>query len=141
MKFWDSSALVPLLVRQPQTNLAKKRWENDPHVVLWTMTSVEAAAAVARLVREGLLTNEGGAQAERSLDELVAAADIVFDVDAVKSQARRLLRVHALRAADALQLAAAVTWAQGRPEGLGFYSFDDRLLVTASKEGFDARAD
>jgi len=53
----------------------------------------------------------------------------------VRRQARRLLRVHPLRAADALQLGAAIVWA-GRYEGREFVSLDARLREAARLEGF-----
>ena len=52
------------------------------------------------------------------------------------SPAKRLLRVHDLRTADALQLAAAVYVAEARPSTLEFVSLDDRLLAAARREGF-----
>jgi predicted nucleic acid-binding protein len=50
--------------------------------------------------------------------------------------ALRLLRVHALRAADSLQLAAAIVAAEHEPSALEFVSLDERLNEAASREGF-----
>jgi hypothetical protein len=52
--------------------------------------------------------------------------------------ARRVLRVHALRAADALQLAAALLVSEGNPGSLEVVTLDDRLLDAARREGFIA---
>jgi uncharacterized protein len=52
------------------------------------------------------------------------------------STAVRFLRVHPVRAADALQLAAAFVAAERRPASLEVITFDDRLAVAARKEGF-----
>jgi hypothetical protein len=60
-------------------------------------------------------------------------------VDAVLEMARRLLRVHPLRAADSLQLAAAVLASEGRPSTLEFVCLDDRLGIAAQREGFRVR--
>jgi hypothetical protein len=57
----------------------------------------------------------------------------------VKSIAIRLLRVHALRAADALQLAAALVWADGVPSGSVLHTHDRRLATAAEREGFEVR--
>ena len=54
----------------------------------------------------------------------------------LRESAKRLLRVHDLRTADALQLAAAVYVAEARPSTLEFVSLDDRLLAAARREGF-----
>jgi predicted nucleic acid-binding protein len=48
----------------------------------------------------------------------------------------RFLRVHRLRAADALQLAAAFTAAERRPVSLRVVTLDERLADAARKEGF-----
>jgi predicted nucleic acid-binding protein len=56
--------------------------------------------------------------------------------DAVREAAVRFLRVHPLRAADALQLAAAFVAAEGRPASLEIITLDDRLATAARKEGF-----
>ena len=48
---------------------------------------------------------------------------------------RRVLRVHPLRAADALQLAAALEWSGGAASGM-FITYDERLRDAASREGF-----
>ena len=54
----------------------------------------------------------------------------------VRRAAARLLRVHPLRAADALQLAAAIVGSEDRPETLPFVTLDDRLADAATREGF-----
>jgi hypothetical protein len=46
------------------------------------------------------------------------------------------LRVHPLRAADALQLAAAYIAAERRPSSLELVILDDRLAAAARREGF-----
>jgi hypothetical protein len=54
----------------------------------------------------------------------------------VRDVARRLLRVHPLRAADALQLAAAYLAAERRPSTLEIVTLDERVRLAAAKEGF-----
>ncbi|MGH7567607.1 MAG: hypothetical protein ACREL9_01365 [Gemmatimonadales bacterium] len=56
--------------------------------------------------------------------------------DAVRMTAQRLLRVHPVRAGDALQLAAAIIAAGHEPATLEFVSLDARLNEAASREGF-----
>jgi len=70
------------------------------------------------------------------IDELVRSSHAIVDIEGVKSQARRLLRVHALRAADAMQLGAAWEWASGRPAGRVLHTLDGRLGLAARREGF-----
>lgn len=48
----------------------------------------------------------------------------------------RLLRIHELRAADALQLAAALVLAVFDPKTLPFVTLDACLATAAEREGF-----
>lgn len=137
MKFWDSSALVPLLLQQPQTKRVRHELEEDDELVVWWGSAVECASAIARLHRDGHLSAAAERDARSLLDVLRKSWFEVQPGDAVREQAMRLLRVHSLRAADALQLAAALEWAGAPPEG-GFVTFNERLLAAAQREGFDA---
>lgn len=138
MRFWDTSALVPLLVEEPTTSRVRSLLREDPDVVAWWATSVECAWALARLRREEILTAR---QEERSLDLLHALreswTEVIPSAD-VRDRAARLLRVHPLRAADALQLAAARVWA-GSPGDAELVTFDERLAMAARLEGFRIR--
>lgn len=136
MRFWDSSAVVPLVVRQAASPRTDEWLREDADLVIWTLTPVEVASAVRRLVREGALEEELAMEAERRSGELVDASHLVVDLESVKAQAKRLLRLHALRAADALQLAAAIEWAGGHPAGRIVHTLDDRLGEAARREGF-----
>jgi len=136
VRFWDSSAIVPLLVAQPDSSAADRWLDEDGAIAVWTLTPIEVASAVRRLVREGAMSEAEADAAERRTEELVRASHVVVDVEAVKLRAMRLLRLHALRAADALQLGAAVEWAVGRPEDRIVHTFDGRLAAAARREGF-----
>ncbi len=136
MRFWDSSAIVPLLVRQESSPVAEGWIAEDSDLVLWTLTSVEVVSAFRRLVREQALKEDSARIAERRLDQLVRTCHVVVDVPAVKGQAIRVLRFHQLRAFDALQLGAALLWAEGHPEGRTLHTLDVRLGSAAEREGF-----
>jgi uncharacterized protein len=136
MRFWDSSALVPLIVEQATSARTDSWFADDPVIVVWTLTPVEITSAIRRLVREGALPEKDANLAEARTDELARACHIIFNLEAVKSQARRLMRLHPLRAADALQLAAALEWAKGKPSGRTFITLDKQLALAATREGF-----
>jgi predicted nucleic acid-binding protein len=136
VRFWDSSALVPLLAEEPSTEAVRALYREDPEVVVWWATPIECASAVARLERDGLSSGIA-AESFRRLDALWASWIEVEPRDDVRETARRLLRVHPLRAADSLQLAAAFLASERRPRTLGFVTLDDRLRDAAAKEGFD----
>lgn len=134
MRFWDASALVPLLLDQPRTDTARRWLEEDRELVVWWGSPIECAAAIARLHRENILTGESERVARGLLDTLRRSWFEVRPGETVREQALRLLRVHALRAADALQLAAALEWAGSPADGV-LLTFDNRLRDAGRREG------
>jgi predicted nucleic acid-binding protein len=82
------------------------------------------------------LTGRATATALERLDALKNAWHEIQPLESIRRTARRLLRVHELRAADSLQLAAALAAAEGRPDALELVSLDDRLVEAARREGF-----
>jgi predicted nucleic acid-binding protein len=138
MRFWDSSAIIPLLVAQPGSGEADRWLRDDVELTVWTLTPIEVASALRRLVREGAISERAADDAERRTSELMRASHVVVDIEAVKSRALRLLRIHALRAADAMQLGAALEWAAGQPSGRILHTLDTRLAIASRREGFVA---
>ena len=108
----------------------------DPVLLVWWGTAVECASALARLERESALDSSATTLAFGRLAQLTASWQEVEASDLVRETAVRLLRVHPLRAADSLQLAAAFVAAEGRPATLELVTLDDRLALAAQKEGF-----
>jgi predicted nucleic acid-binding protein len=139
VKFWDTSALVPLLVEEESTALLRDLYLGEPGVITWWGTPVECASAVSRLEREGSLSPEAVTETLKRLDALAVHWHRIEPVDEILEIARRLLRVHPLRAADSLQLAAAFLASEGRPSTLEFVCLDDRLVLAAQREGFLVR--
>ncbi len=136
MKFWDSSALVPLLAAETSTRAVQSLYTRDSEAVVWWGTLVECASAIARLERDGALSATDAAESFSRLDALAPSWMQVDPSDEIRESARRFLRVHPLRAADALQLAAALAAAERRPSTLAFVTLDDRLREAAGREGF-----
>jgi uncharacterized protein len=135
VRFWDSSALVPLLAVQGRTTTLRQLVEEDPELVVWWSTPVECASAFARLRREGVLATADESRLLQLVEELRESWYEVQPTVSLRDVAGRLLRTHPLRAADALQLAAALVWA-GRPRGEVFVTLDARLAEAARLEGF-----
>lgn len=136
MRFWDSSAVVPLLVHEVSSGAVTDAYERDPDVLVWWATPVECVSALTRLERAGRLPGRSMGAALRRLDALARAWQEVQPFDHVRQTATRLLRVHPLRAGDAFQLGAALAAAENHPETLPFVTLDDRLADAAEKEGF-----
>jgi uncharacterized protein len=136
VRFWDASAVVPLCCRQPSADAVEPIAHLDTSLVVWWGTPVECVSALARLQREGGLTHGDLSMAVAVLAALRASWMEILPTDAVRDRAERLLRTHPLRAADALQLAAALVWAGDRPTGLSIVTLDDRLRDAALRESF-----
>lgn len=136
MKFWDASAIVPLLIAEVSTRRLLVLAAEDPAMLVWWGSEIECASALARAEREAAIDTNGAVAAFSRLAQLKAAWHEINPSDAVRETAARFLRVHPLRAADALQLAAAFAAAEGRPPSLELVTLDDRLCIAARKEGF-----
>lgn len=136
MKFWDSSAVVPLLVAEPSQTRLLDLLEHDPIMLAWWATRVECTSAIARREREGELGVSDATSALERLQVLSLSWQEVVPSESVRNVAQRLLRVHTLRVADALQLAAAIIASEREPASLEFVSLDERLNVAAQREGF-----
>ncbi len=136
MRFWDSSALVPLIVQEPATNTVKELLAADPSILAWWGAEIECISALSRLERQGALDAAGTSAAAGRLGIVHRSWHEVQPTERVRETAVRLLRVHDLRAADALQLAAALVASDARPAGLPFVCLDERLRRAADREGF-----
>jgi uncharacterized protein len=128
VKFWDASAIVPLLVAEASTRRLQAMAARNPAMLVWWGSEVECVSAVARLERDGALAPpQAIILALKRLRQLSAGWHKVDPSDAVREAAARFLRVHPLRAADALQLAAAFLGSERRPATLELVTLDDRL--------------
>lgn len=140
MRFWDSSAIVPLLVLEASSKAVMASYELDPEVIVWWATEVECVSALARLEREGGLTASSMGEGVRRLEGLARSWREIQPVVTVRQVAIRLLRVHPLRTADAFQLAAAIVATDRRPATLPFVTLDGRLAQAAEREGFSTQS-
>lgn len=136
MRYWDTSAIVPLLVAEPRTTSLQEELQRDPEIVTWWGTVVECLSAISRREREGGLDHAAVTAAYRRLTELASAWHEIDPNTTLRDTAKRFLRVHPLRAADALQLSAAISAADGQPSTLPVVTVDDRLALAAEREGF-----
>jgi uncharacterized protein len=136
VKFWDTSAIVPLCVSEPATPDVRRVTSGDTALVVWWATCTECVSAFARRRRDGQLAASAERRARRVLLALAAEWSEVLPGDAVRERAERLLGVHLLRAADAFQLAAALVWSRGETSACTIVSFDERLRAAAEREGF-----
>lgn len=135
MRFWDSSAVVPLLAEQPASAAVVALLRDDPRMVAWWGTPIECTSAVARAERDGALGARAATESLERLGELRDAWLEILPTEAVRTRAERLLLVHPLRAGDAVQLAAALTWRGDPGAEATVVTLDARLADAARREG------
>lgn len=140
MRFWDSSAIVPLIVEEERSRACRALRRADQTMLVWVLSRTEIVSALHRLAREGHLDKKEISAALRRLDRLSRTWAEVEAVDPVRERAERALGVHALSAADALQLGAALVAARDQPKRRPFVTADARLGDAAAAEGFDVLA-
>ena len=136
MRFWDSSALIPLVVAEPQTRRVERWLREDPAVMVWMLTRVELCSALARGRRAEPPAARRLAAARREVFSAWEQWTEVTAVEVVRRHAERLIEAHPLRAADALQLAAALVAAEELPASLTFVTLDRQQGEAAEREGF-----
>lgn len=136
MRFWDTSAVMPLISREPLSGEMLRLLEEDAGMVVWWATRVECVSAISRRAREGLLDPEGEESARGLLDDLSGSWTEARPTARLRALAEQALRTHPLRAGDALQLASALIWSAGEPRGRPFICLDERLRAAALRSGF-----
>jgi predicted nucleic acid-binding protein len=136
VRFWDSTALVPLLLSEPDTSRVESWLRDDSDVVVWTLTRVELFSALARRRRH----EPGAARRLQGARQEVLVAwnrwSEITAIDPVRRHAERIIETHPLRAADALQLGAALVAAEDDPAALEFVTLDRQQALAAEREGF-----
>jgi predicted nucleic acid-binding protein len=136
MKFWDSSAIMPLCLKEATSEILRQIAEDDEEITVWWATPIECISALARRKREGKFPAEAERDSRKILSQLAAEWSEVLPTPLVRQRAERLIGIHPLRAADAFQLGAALIWAEENPPGLAFVCLDRNLREAARKEGF-----
>jgi uncharacterized protein len=136
LNFWDSSAIVPLLLRHGSTSRAAQWLKEDTTMLVWWGAEIECASALSRIERENEKSLTTISQAFMRLKKLSSSWQEVQPTRTIKEQAIRILRVHNLRATDALQLAAAIIASEHKTFSLPFVCLDARLAEAAQREGF-----
>lgn len=135
MRFWDSSAIVPLFVEQPASAFVRELVAEDPDVAYWWGTPVECSSAFARLRREDVIDAPAESRLIERLEQARGTWLEILPHEELRRRAFRLLRTHTLRAADSLQLAAGLALAGDT--GGTLVTFDERLALAAHLEGLE----
>ncbi|PJD99280.1 MAG: hypothetical protein CK427_16100 [Leptospira sp.] len=136
MKFWDSSAILPLIIKEDSSSEILNILSNDSEIIVWWGTYLECLSGLARKERERNLSLSEFGIAKKRLRTLSEQWNEIQPVDSIKDIAEKLLRNHDLRAADSLQLASAILFCQHKTSNFTFVSLDIKLNLAANREGF-----
>jgi predicted nucleic acid-binding protein len=136
LKFWDTSAIIPLCIEEQATKIVKDISEKDGAIVVWWGSIVECHSAFGRLRRDGFLNPAEETEVLAILWQLAGVWTEIEPSDDLREITRRLIQNYPLRAADSLQLAAAIVWTNKAPRGHEFVCLDSRLRSAAHTEGF-----
>lgn len=138
--YFDTSALVPLLVSEATSQACGEVWDSADRVAATRLAYVEAVAALSMAERMGRITGPDLRAGRDVLDELWAVLDVIEIGPELMSDAARLAVTHGLRGYDATHCAAAVWASDG---DLVAVTGDARLLQAWRAEGlatFDTNA-
>jgi len=136
VKFWDTSAIIPLVLVESASARVRNWYRTDSEIIVWTLTRVELLSAIARRRREDSRSTPMLTAARRNIIRAWDGWSEVTTVELVRRHAERLVESYPLRAADALQLGAALMAAEGDPRNLEFVTLDRNLADAAEREGF-----
>jgi uncharacterized protein len=130
--YFDTSAVVPLLVAEPGSARTASLWDGADRVVSVRLLYPEMRAALAQAERLGRLTAGQLRDAVTEFDSLFEEIDLVEVDDALARRAGELAEVHQLRGYDAVHLAAAD---RVRDPSVVVIAGDSALLDAAAAEG------
>jgi predicted nucleic acid-binding protein len=133
--YWDSSALIPLCITQPQSANAVQMYRSFA-ILTWWASQVEIISGLTRLLRMGQLSNNEFVNGKQLASSLIRKWNAAGFSPSAAPAACALLELHPLRAADALQLAVALEVCDRQPHGFSFITADRRLADAAGKTGF-----
>lgn len=136
VSFWDTSALAPLLIQEADSEIREAELLSGGVIVVWWGTRIELRSALERRRREGDLSPFSYEAGLQRLRRLIQQSFIVEPSEFCMERAERLLALHPLRAADALQLAAALLACREHTAEAEFHCADKRLCEAAAREGF-----
>ena len=133
--FWDASALIPLCVFQIQTPQARVLYLNHAVVVWWT-TPVEIVSGLTRLKRMSEIDQDEFLIGKQRALDLARIWVPIEPASSIATRACSLLELYPLRAAEALQLSAALDACEDKPQSNVFITADQRLADAARQSGF-----
>ncbi|MXX00756.1 MAG: type II toxin-antitoxin system VapC family toxin [Acidimicrobiia bacterium] len=121
--YFDTSAIIPLLVEEPLSRVSHRLWHQASWVATARISYVEARAGLGRASRMGRISSDESRQAAERLNSLYRQFYQVEITPGLVTIAGDIAADLGLRAYDAIQLAAAVS-----------LQVDDLILITGDRE-------
>lgn len=137
--FWDTSAIVPLCVRQDSSRDFRRIWRKTSRVIVWWGTTIEVRSALSRLHQEKSIDAGGLQFALARLEVMRRKWGEIVPSEKMRDLAETLPDTYGLRALDSCQLAAALVWCNEKPKGRIFVCDDLKLTEAARKAGFSIK--
>ena len=136
MRFWDTSALVPLLVAEQASEMVARTYREDRTVIVAWTTAIECVAAFARKRRENQISEGLLARILQRLEDFRVDWTVAEPTPQLVTLAQRAVARHGLHAADAIQLASAMGSSSFEGAQPDIVCLDRRLTQAAMAEGF-----
>jgi predicted nucleic acid-binding protein len=129
--------VIPLIFEEPTSPVLNELLMQDTDMVVWWGTWIECSVTVSRLGCEGRLDENGQEETRAALDSMSMDWLEIEPTGELRLLAMLVSKTHSLKAADCLQLAAALRCCEGNTDGVDFVCLDNRLRQSAEDEGFD----
>jgi predicted nucleic acid-binding protein len=108
VSYFDTSAVVPLLVAEPSTPVCREIWQRSERRLSSVVIKAEVAAALGRAHRMGRIDEAVRDAALLAASRLWRACDFVSVSDTLAEAAARLAVRHRLRGYDAIHVAVSM---------------------------------
>jgi len=136
VRFWDSSALVPLIIEEKHSKACRQILRTDSAQIVFCLSQTEILSALWRRRRENFLDDADIRVVETRLGSLASRWTEIHSLTKVRDAAEQLLRSYPLRAADSLQLGACIAIFGNQRRDREFVVLDNVLAEAARSEGF-----
>lgn len=136
--YFDASALVKRYVTENRSAETIELSTKAEVVATSLISRAEVAAAFAKAVHSGLISDDEGRKAQRTFAGEWADFARLPIAEALIARAETLAWDHALRGYDAVQLASAITWQESVGIEVLVATFDTHLWKAARREGLTA---
>jgi predicted nucleic acid-binding protein len=136
MRFWDTSALIPLMLEEAESGRMRLLLAEDRAIAIASITPLEIASVLWRRRHAGLLHLDEHHEADALFAELSARWNEVMPTTLILRKALDVVTRHPLRTLDAIQLGAAIVLSH-EPACMTMVTLDRNLADAARAEGFE----